>query len=151
MSFEILKETEKAVFIRVPEEDKELWMPKSLIKKDGNLSKKAEDIVAAEDTNEVKKMKKEGVFVDFSKADVETEKAYGFNVDFIYKNPTSDKDGEVRFTKTFYFAKSQIKDGKVPYWMHHNAVMDIFFIEKKYSGSCLDGYRGHIEAGAINF
>ena len=150
MKFEILKETEKAIYIKIA--DKELWMPKSLVKKNGELSKKGEDIVAMAKTNAEKQQEKEGVEVDFSKADVETEKAYGFKVDFLYKNPTAENDGEVKFTKTFYMPKSQIKEnGKIAKWVVDKIINELWEIESKYSGSCLDGYRGHIEAGKLNF
>lgn len=126
MSFEILKETEKAVFIRVPEEDKELWMPKSLIKKDGNLSKKAEFLVDLALTNvekaKIKEKREKGYKVDLSKKSWESEKCYGFDIEMEFFSEVSEFYRRVRV----FVPKSVLEkhNGRVPAFIVDNAIQD---------------------------
>ena len=137
MKFEILKESEsgKAVFIRVPEEDKELWVPKSLIKKDGNLSKKAEFLVDLEPTNaekaKIKEKKEKGYKVDLSKKSWESEKCYGFDIEMEFYSTVSEFYRRVRV----FVPKSVLEkhNGRVPAFIVDNAIQDEVDDQKQWN------------------
>ena len=136
MSFEILKETEKAVFIKVAEEDKELWIPKSLIKKDGTLSKKAELLVDLELTNaekaKIKEKKEKGYKVDLSKKSWESEKCYGFDIviEFYSTIRSEYSDRRVRV----FVPKSVLEkhNGRVPAFIVDNAIQEKIDEQKQW-------------------
>ena len=138
MKFEILKESEsgKAVFIRVPEEDKELWMPKSLIKKDGNLSKKAEFLVDLEPTNsekaKIKEKKEKGYKVDLSKKSWESEKCYGFDIQMEFYS-TIRSEFSIKRVRIFV-SKSVLEkhNGRVPAFIVDNAIQDKIDEQKQW-------------------
>ena len=136
MKFEILKETEKAVFIKVAEEDKELWMPKSLIKKDGNLSQKAELRVDLELTNaekaKIKEKKEKGYKVDLSKKAWESEKCYGFDIEMEFYS-TIRSEFSVRRVRVFV-PKSVLEkhNGRVPAFIVDNAIQEEIDEQKQW-------------------
>ena len=136
MKFEILKETEKAVFIKIAEEDKELWMPKSLIKKDGNLSKKAELRVDLELTNaekaKIKEKKEKGYKVDLSKKSWESEKCYGFDIEMEFYS-TIRSEFSVRRVRVFV-PKSVLEkhNGRVPAFIVDNAIQEVIDEQKQW-------------------
>lgn len=115
--FEIVKETPKAYLIK--KNGRQAWIQKRWVKDDGTLSPAGEQSLSrgekVEDIERENAERDKGL--ELPKADWESEKAYGFDIDISIENP-SDPDGESRKTRhRIFIPKSMVKEGRIPTWL----------------------------------
>lgn len=119
--FDVSKETDKAFFLQ--KDGVSFWCPKSWIKKDGSLSKKAEiQFEIAQINQETKKdislLKEKGV--NFEKS-WENENAIGVDVEIEFHD--LEKDKKVRL---FFPKKLLQENGNIPYWLYEQKLNELY-------------------------
>lgn len=115
--FEIVKETPKAYLIK--KNGRQAWIQKKAVKDDGTLSPAGEQSLSrGEKVEDIERENAErGKGVEAPKADWESDKAYGYDIDVFVENP-SDPDGESRKVKhRIFIPKSMVKEGRIPTWL----------------------------------
>lgn len=132
--FEILAETAKAW--KLGKDGMSFWMPKSQIKKDGNFSKKGEEIFERAE-NEFSRKNGE---TDVTAAMVgETDKAIKLKIEVEFC------DAETSGSLNFFCPKSLVKNGKLANWFFTKKIEELADeLREKNRGSFLLIFNGKI-------
>lgn len=138
--FEIIKETNKALFIC--KDGKGCWIQKRWMRKDGSLTPAGlnswHNMARVHKTKEDRTKILNLPILTKQKPDWENEKAIAFDavVYFGYYDHVRESDGFFERRLRFFFPKNQIKNNEIPYWLVDEKYNEIFdeltLLRKKY-------------------